>query len=189
MPTMSFAEIRSKYAFLWLQTDTQSPRWEQAMSADGGQSWETNWTMDLSGCNPYSGRRNRQVRAKPLDLNSSHNGFPPAATYTVAIYNHCFMSTPAGESFEVNIVRCVELTGSKFSGRSVVAHAHRVHRRSNDSNAAENAKCVQSGTETTLFAARLHAGDSSAASLPLQASARCCAAIQELPETRLGAFP
>ena len=33
--------------FLWLQTDTQSPRWEQAMSADGGQSWETNWTMDF----------------------------------------------------------------------------------------------------------------------------------------------
>ncbi len=34
--------------FLWLRTDTQSPRWEQAMSADGGQSWETNWTMDFT---------------------------------------------------------------------------------------------------------------------------------------------
>jgi hypothetical protein len=33
--------------FLWLRTDTQTPRWEQAMSADGGQSWETNWTMDF----------------------------------------------------------------------------------------------------------------------------------------------
>ena len=33
--------------FLWLDTGTHSPRWEQAMSADGGQSWETNWTMDF----------------------------------------------------------------------------------------------------------------------------------------------
>lgn len=33
--------------FLWLRTDTASPRWEQAMSGDGGASWETNWTMDF----------------------------------------------------------------------------------------------------------------------------------------------
>ncbi|MGL5008862.1 MAG: DUF1579 domain-containing protein, partial [Paracoccaceae bacterium] len=33
--------------FLWLQTDTPSPRWEQAMSPDGGTTWETNWTMDF----------------------------------------------------------------------------------------------------------------------------------------------
>ena len=33
--------------FLWLQSDTISPRWEQAMSADGGDTWETNWTMDF----------------------------------------------------------------------------------------------------------------------------------------------
>lgn len=33
--------------FLWLQTDTVSPRWEQAMSTDGGENWETNWTMDF----------------------------------------------------------------------------------------------------------------------------------------------
>jgi hypothetical protein len=33
--------------FLWLETDTGSPRWEQAMSADHGQNWETNWTMDF----------------------------------------------------------------------------------------------------------------------------------------------
>ncbi|MEH7828576.1 DUF1579 domain-containing protein [Gemmobacter denitrificans] len=31
--------------FLWLDTDTASPRWEQAMSVDGGATWETNWTM------------------------------------------------------------------------------------------------------------------------------------------------
>lgn len=33
--------------FLWLHTDTSSPRWEQAMSVDGGETWETNWTMDF----------------------------------------------------------------------------------------------------------------------------------------------
>lgn len=33
--------------FLWLRTDTATPRWEQALSDDGGQSWETNWTMDF----------------------------------------------------------------------------------------------------------------------------------------------
>jgi hypothetical protein len=34
--------------FLWLRTDTPSPRWEQAMSKDGGKDWETNWTMDFT---------------------------------------------------------------------------------------------------------------------------------------------
>lgn len=33
--------------FLWLNTDTSAPRWEQAMSKDGGSTWETNWTMDF----------------------------------------------------------------------------------------------------------------------------------------------
>lgn len=33
--------------FLWLRTDTETPRWEQAMSLDGGLTWETNWTMDF----------------------------------------------------------------------------------------------------------------------------------------------
>ena len=33
--------------FLWLDTATDSPRWEQAMSADGGDTWETNWTMNF----------------------------------------------------------------------------------------------------------------------------------------------
>lgn len=36
-----------KLRFLWLGTDTDTPHWEQAMSADGGKSWETNWTMDF----------------------------------------------------------------------------------------------------------------------------------------------
>lgn len=34
--------------FFWLRTDTDSPRWEQALSGDGGETWETNWTMDFS---------------------------------------------------------------------------------------------------------------------------------------------
>lgn len=39
------AKVRLR--FLWLRTDTESPRWEQALSADGGSTWETNWTMDF----------------------------------------------------------------------------------------------------------------------------------------------
>lgn len=34
--------------FLWLRTQSESPRWEQAMSNDGGETWETNWTMDFN---------------------------------------------------------------------------------------------------------------------------------------------
>ncbi len=33
--------------FLWTRTDTDTPRWEQAFSADDGESWETNWFMDF----------------------------------------------------------------------------------------------------------------------------------------------
>ena len=33
--------------FLWTRTDTNAPRWEQAFSADGGETWETNWYMDF----------------------------------------------------------------------------------------------------------------------------------------------
>ena len=36
-----------KLRFLWLGTDSQTPRWEQALSEDDGASWETNWTMDF----------------------------------------------------------------------------------------------------------------------------------------------
>jgi len=34
-----------KVRFLWLDTDTEHPRWEQAFSPDGGATWETNWCM------------------------------------------------------------------------------------------------------------------------------------------------
>lgn len=37
--------IRVRYR--WTDTGTGCPRWQQAFSADGGVSWETNWVMDF----------------------------------------------------------------------------------------------------------------------------------------------
>ena len=34
--------------FLWSRIKTPTPRWEQAFSADGGKTWETNWVMDFA---------------------------------------------------------------------------------------------------------------------------------------------
>jgi hypothetical protein len=34
--------------FIWSTGDARHPRWEQAFSADGGATWETNWTMEFS---------------------------------------------------------------------------------------------------------------------------------------------
>ena len=34
--------------FTWSGTTTPTPRWEQAFSADGGETWETNWIMDYT---------------------------------------------------------------------------------------------------------------------------------------------
>ncbi|MDX6620148.1 MAG: hypothetical protein QOK36_2534 [Gaiellales bacterium] len=34
--------------FTWSRTTTPGPRWEQAFSADGGESWELNWVMDFT---------------------------------------------------------------------------------------------------------------------------------------------
>ncbi|MBV1775163.1 hypothetical protein KSF73_05490 [Burkholderiaceae bacterium DAT-1] len=41
--TLDRRPIRVRYS--WLDTDSPTPRWEQAMSDDGGKSWETNWIM------------------------------------------------------------------------------------------------------------------------------------------------
>src|SRR6185503_965595 len=34
--------------FIWSGVTTATPRWEQAFSADGGKTWETNWVMEFS---------------------------------------------------------------------------------------------------------------------------------------------
>ena len=38
--------------FLWLPVTADAARWEQAFSADAGQTWETNWTMDFVRIQP-----------------------------------------------------------------------------------------------------------------------------------------
>jgi len=42
-----FAGRSIKVRYRWSQVDTATPRWEQAFSADGGVTWETNWVMDF----------------------------------------------------------------------------------------------------------------------------------------------
>ena len=34
--------------FTWTEVDTGAPRWEQAFSADDGESWELNWVMEFT---------------------------------------------------------------------------------------------------------------------------------------------
>jgi hypothetical protein len=34
--------------FTWSRVSTGEPRWEQAFSADGGETWETNWIMEFT---------------------------------------------------------------------------------------------------------------------------------------------
>jgi hypothetical protein len=34
--------------FIWTVEGPEACRWEQAYSADGGKSWETNWTMEFT---------------------------------------------------------------------------------------------------------------------------------------------
>lgn len=36
-----------KLRFLWTMATPDVPRWEQAFSADGGVTWETNWVMNF----------------------------------------------------------------------------------------------------------------------------------------------
>ena len=34
--------------FVWTRQSADALRWEQALSPDGGESWEVNWTMDFA---------------------------------------------------------------------------------------------------------------------------------------------
>lgn len=38
--------------FTWDARNPAQPHWAQALSADGGQTWETNWTMNLTQLEP-----------------------------------------------------------------------------------------------------------------------------------------
>ena len=43
-----FEGRKIRVRFIWTVTNPNAPRWEQAFSADGGASWETNWIMDFT---------------------------------------------------------------------------------------------------------------------------------------------
>lgn len=38
--------------YIWTGVTTGSPRWEQEFSADGGQTWESNWVMEFTRAAP-----------------------------------------------------------------------------------------------------------------------------------------
>jgi hypothetical protein len=38
--------IRVRYR--WSDVDTEHPRWEQAFSTDGGETWEVNWVATFT---------------------------------------------------------------------------------------------------------------------------------------------
>ena len=41
--------------FTWTGATTPTPRWEQAFSDDGGETWETNWVMEFIRAEDASG--------------------------------------------------------------------------------------------------------------------------------------
>ena len=43
----TFAGRPIKVRFTWSAVNPATPHWEQAFSADGGATWETNWAMDF----------------------------------------------------------------------------------------------------------------------------------------------
>jgi hypothetical protein len=43
----TFAGRPIKVRFTWSAVAPATPHWEQAFSADGGATWETNWEMDF----------------------------------------------------------------------------------------------------------------------------------------------
>jgi len=43
-----YQDIPIKVRFKWNSLDPKTPKWEQAFSKDGGQTWEVNWTMEFT---------------------------------------------------------------------------------------------------------------------------------------------
>ncbi|MFL6073067.1 MAG: hypothetical protein ACJ73S_06670 [Mycobacteriales bacterium] len=46
------AGVPVRVRYRWTVPAPDAPRWEQAYSTDGGQTWETNWIMDLTRRGP-----------------------------------------------------------------------------------------------------------------------------------------
>ena len=44
----TFAGRPIRVRFTWSGVTSETPRWEQAFSEDGGGTWETNWVMGFS---------------------------------------------------------------------------------------------------------------------------------------------
>ncbi len=44
----TLGEKQIRVRFLWTHPQPDSPRWEQAFSADAGKTWEVNWSMDFT---------------------------------------------------------------------------------------------------------------------------------------------
>jgi hypothetical protein len=44
----TFNDIPIRVRYIWSRVTTEHPRWEQAFSTDGGETWETNWVNDFT---------------------------------------------------------------------------------------------------------------------------------------------
>jgi hypothetical protein len=44
----TFAGRPIRVRFIWRHEGARTASWEQAFSTDGGETWETNWTMDMT---------------------------------------------------------------------------------------------------------------------------------------------
>jgi hypothetical protein len=56
--------------FTWSRVTSPSPRWEQAFSADGGKTWETNWVMDMTRHDSFTAREYPVVELRRYEINA-----------------------------------------------------------------------------------------------------------------------
>jgi hypothetical protein len=54
--------------FTWSRVTSPSPRWEQAFSADGGKTWETNWVMDMTRYDSFTAREYPVVELRRYEM-------------------------------------------------------------------------------------------------------------------------